>query len=217
MRRLANAFFSPEGTFKSLFPEQSRVITPEDFLDEDFDALVIWGGEDISPSIYGETPSTYTHAPSTLSHRDNCEVTLAKLAIEMSIPIIGICRGAQLMCALSGGKVIQHVTGHAGRGHQIQTSTGQVLWTNSLHHQMMLPTNVEYTLLAHAAPSRSNRYIGADNAPITLPPAFQEPEVIWIPATQSLCIQGHPEFNDATEQFIRYCEDLVDTYICQPT
>lgn len=214
MKRLANAYFSPVPTFRSLFPAQARILTEKNLIDGNYDALVIWGGEDIATSIYNEQPGSHTSSAYGLSRRDECEVTLAKLAIEMQIPIIGICRGAQMMCALSGGKVIQHVTGHAGRGHKIRISSGRDIWTNSLHHQMMLPNGIEHTVLAKAIPNLSKYYLGAGDKPLELP-GFEEPEVIWIPGTKSLCIQGHPEFNTATDEFVSYCEDLVDSYICQ--
>ena len=63
--------------------------------------LILHGGEDISPSIYGHGLSSLTRASNKPSFRDRAEVALANRAIGLGIPIFGICRGAQLACALA--------------------------------------------------------------------------------------------------------------------
>src|SRR5690606_27873987 len=61
--------------------------------------VVFTGGEDVDPSVYGEkNVASYSNL-----RRDNEEVLLWSLARANNIPIGGICRGAQLICALSGG------------------------------------------------------------------------------------------------------------------
>src|SRR5438067_2150266 len=78
------------------------------------DGLVIWGGADISPSIYGEPVGPRTGAGHEPSFRDRTEMAAVDAAIKVGIPLIGVCRGAQLMCAMSGGKLVQDVQGHMG-------------------------------------------------------------------------------------------------------
>lgn len=175
--------------------------------------LVLWGGEDIATSIYGEKPSTYC-AKETPSYRDNVEMDLAKAAIEQKIPIIGVCRGAQMMCALSGGKLIQHVDNHFG-DHDIMTSNGQRLETSSIHHQMLHLGEVDHEMLAWAAPKRATKYISEGNVDLAEchHAGFKEPEVVWIPGTRSLCIQGHPEYMSETTPFCKYVAELVEQFI----
>src|SRR5690349_3743847 len=50
-------------------------------------AIVIWGGADISPSIYDQKPNRWTGAEERMSSRDAIEVSIAKQAIELGIPI----------------------------------------------------------------------------------------------------------------------------------
>ena len=180
----------------------------------DIDALVIWGGEDISPSIYGDMVSRYTHAPSVPSRRDRIEMDACMAAIDRGIPIIGVCRGAQLVCALAGGRLIQHVNGHSG-SHMMETSEGDLIRTTSVHHQMMYPFDVECELLAWSETNRSDVYIiGNDQTDPSMENKC-EPEVVWFPEIKALAIQGHPEFvsNPDTDPFVQYCMRMVDQYI----
>lgn len=204
---------------------------PPDFLSPK-GALILWGGADISPSIYGQKPSKHTSAGKELSERDKLELALASAAIRQQIPIIGICRGAQLLCALAGGKLVQHVSGH-GNDHTIRTSEGQQVITSSLHHQMMFPWGMKrekFKILAWADPLKSEEYIGendvdvdfgdnlidvvASELPVHHASEIIEPEVIYFPEIKGLGIQGHPEFiANIRHPFVQYTKELVDEYI----
>jgi GMP synthase-like glutamine amidotransferase len=211
---LAHASFGCRCDINVLFDDNVVVTEPQHLYNLKASALVLWGGEDISPGIYKQRPSRETWAEKTMSVRDFIEVSLVKTALKMDIPIIGICRGAQLMCALSGGTVIQHVDGHAGWRHNIVTKDGAILVTNSYHHQMMNPFKVDHAeLIAWAEDNLSKVYVGDADEPVKLPRGFREPEVVWFPNTKSLCIQGHPEFEDASSSFINYSVDLCKEYI----
>jgi len=182
------------------------------------DCIVIWGGEDISPSIYNAPVSRYTYASETLSHRDRVEVAVCKRAIELGIPIIGVCRGAQLLCALAGGSLVQHVTGH-GRTHNIVTVDGEVYSTSSVHHQMMFPFNVQHELIAWSEEKRSHNYIDGDNNEIPLmhEESTVEPEIVWFPTIKGLAVQGHPEFMNEDCEFVKYVNSLVKEYCYDTT
>jgi putative glutamine amidotransferase len=78
-------------------------------------ALIISGGPDIDPARYGEQadPLTTVIRPS----RDAAEVALFEAALESGVPVLGICRGLQVMNVALGGTLIQHlpdVVGHDG-------------------------------------------------------------------------------------------------------
>ncbi len=175
------------------------------------DIAIFTGGADINPEIYGDTehPSTYFDR-----RRDAFE-----LAEYNKIPAgtlkLGICRGAQLLCALSGGKLIQDVRRHAGGGgHTIQTNTGEIYNVTSVHHQMMYPWNMpkeNWELLAWSEEARSDRYC-MGNGPIEVPNAFVEVENAFFPKTNSLCIQGHPEWS-SDEANIEYTNQLILSYL----
>ena len=189
-------------------------------------ALVIWGGQDISPTIYGQKVNRFTGADENLSRRDQLEVEIAINAMELGIPIIGICRGAQLMCALSGGILVQDVDGHAGGWHSIKTDDGREFNCPSLHHQMMYPwtkaggqVDPGMKYIAWCDPARSRKYHGepaGENGEDSewLKMHWHEPEILYFEKTRSLCIQSHPEFIDKVDHpFVQYTLELTKKYI----
>lgn len=190
----------PFGIFKDVVPVGDISHLKDDGI------LVLWGGEDISPSLYNQTPIPETHAGPIPSKRDRFELECALWAIKHNMPIIGVCRGAQLLCALNGGTLVQHVTNHNHGKHEIVTNDGQKLFTNSIHHQMMNPANTEHTILAHTPYPLSNVYLGEHGNPIFMP---VEPEIIWFPKTKGLAIQGHPEYLYPNHEFVEYCTSLI--------
>lgn len=155
--------------------------------------LVIWGGSDISPSMYNKPVSKRTHAEASLSKRDATELALAKRAIELGIPIMGVCRGAQMLCALAGGYLIQHVNSHGGT-HKVVTKEGLSFNTNSIHHQMMYPFDVEHELRAYMPEQLSNVHIDVDeqgnDVDVKVP---CEPEYVYFPQIKGYAVQWHPE------------------------
>ncbi|MCU0542566.1 MAG: gamma-glutamyl-gamma-aminobutyrate hydrolase family protein [Oscillatoriaceae cyanobacterium Prado104] len=71
------------------------------------DGLIFSGGGDINPEIYGGCIEETVYAIDP--ERDNFELSLAKLALKSDIPILGICRGMQMLNVASGGELIIHV------------------------------------------------------------------------------------------------------------
>ena len=218
--------------FHDLFDVVQPVYGPRDLVSAN-GALVLWGGEDISPSIYGQKPNTkYGNGGIQISRRDELELALLSEAIIQGIPVIGICRGAQLVCAKAGGKLVQHISGHSC-DHPIQTNEGKVFKTTSLHHQMMFPWNLDkskFKLIAWTDPLLSNEYQGEEDQPVIfdenmlIPIASElnvdsesniiEPEIIYFNELKALCIQGHPEFiRNIKNTFVQYSLDLVNEYV----
>jgi len=181
--------------------------------------VVFEGGNDISPELYGEPKGSWTQPLNT--RRDDLESSVFAMARYRGAAFIGICRGAQLLTALNGGKLFQDVTGHYGT-HHIKTDTGKVMFATSVHHQMMNPfvlPESDFKLVAWAkgppdsldGDALSYEYLdGEDNQ---APPPPKEPEVVWYPKTKSLCIQGHPEFAAKNSPFYQYCKALVNRFI----
>jgi putative glutamine amidotransferase len=71
------------------------------------DGLVICGGWDIDPSRYGQQPSDKMEETDSL--RDETEMTLLGAALKLDMPVLGICRGAQMLNVHLGGTLHQHV------------------------------------------------------------------------------------------------------------
>lgn len=110
-------------------------------------ALVLTGGIDVNPKLYGEKPHRSTQTPSNV--RDAVEVGAVRIARERGIPVLGICRGSQVMNVAFGGTLLQHIPEHGahkyhlGHDHRVDTlantrlkrTVGDMMWVVSIHHQ----------------------------------------------------------------------------------
>ena len=87
-------------------PDEWLAQRPDDALDA-LDGLVLAGGADIDPESYGEPrhPKTVNTRP----ERDHAEIALARGALARDLPVLGICRGMQLLNVALGGTLIQHL------------------------------------------------------------------------------------------------------------
>jgi gamma-glutamyl-gamma-aminobutyrate hydrolase PuuD len=74
---------------------------------EPLDGLMLSGGADIDPARYGAEPHPETHPPDP--GRDAFELAVLRVARERDLPVLGICRGMQLINVAHGGTLIQHV------------------------------------------------------------------------------------------------------------
>ena len=181
------------------------VIKPEDLTTSGF--LVVWGGEDIHPSLY-RRPIMGAHVGKDPSRRDVSEWNLMQRAISLGLPILGICRGAQMACAAAGGILIQDVSGH-GSGHAIKTVEGDIMFTSSMHHQMMFLKDTKHTLVAWSHPQRSDVFTGLNKEEESYFDGI-EPEVVLFPTIKCLAVQGHPEWLDAKCPFNQYVQSVFD-------
>ncbi len=79
------------------------------------DGLVITGGKDLDPALYGQPPHPTADEPGP--DRDAWELALLREALNRELPVLGICRGAQVLNVALGGTLHQHlpdVVGHSG-------------------------------------------------------------------------------------------------------
>lgn len=185
----------------------------------DADLVCFTGGADIDPGLYHENKIAECGNPNY--DRDRAEIKVFENAKTLDIPMVGICRGAQLLNVLNGGRLYQHVDGHT-RDHLVHDIRTKENWkTTSTHHQMMRPTQ-EAKVLAIATNDGSDLSSSlcsmklAEN--VRLEPGIMDydPEVVWYEDTHSLCFQGHPEYNSRTntqDWFWRYMNEFIIDYI----
>ncbi len=122
-------------------------IDPADFVGR-LDGLLLVGGADVQPSLYGAESETDLYPPEPL--RDHLELGLIEVAVADEIPVLGICRGLQLLNVWAGGTLHQHVPEHARYdvpphdrvdeltvepGTRFHEMYGSHHVVNSLHHQ----------------------------------------------------------------------------------
>ena len=100
------------GGIAVLLPPDPRASEdPEPWLDL-LDGLIITGGADVDPEAYGAEPHPETKG--WVPERDAFEIALARGAMERDLPLLGVCRGMQVMNVARGGTLIQHLPDDLG-------------------------------------------------------------------------------------------------------
>jgi putative glutamine amidotransferase len=161
-----DARFGLQDTFSAVLPlsyvravhatgGRAVLITPDDPDPEvlvGLDGIIFTGGSDVDPALYGAEPHATTRVR---PERDRAEVLLLRAAVEIELPLLGICRGMQLMSVAYGGRLHQHLPEALGNdrhrpvagakfgehrvelvpGSRAQAILGDALTVNSFHHQ----------------------------------------------------------------------------------
>ena len=109
---------------------------------EVIDGLVLTGGADIDPAFYGQ--QAHAETVDTVPERDAFEIALTRAAIERDLPVLGICRGMQLINVARGGTLLQHLPEHYGHSEH-RRAIGSF---DGADHDVCL---IEGTLAARAA------------------------------------------------------------------
>ncbi|MGN6160330.1 MAG: gamma-glutamyl-gamma-aminobutyrate hydrolase family protein [Marmoricola sp.] len=131
------------------------------------DGLIIAGGADVEPERYAEVPHARTGPPRR--DRDGWELALLDAAVETGVPVLGICRGMQVMAVHAGGSLDQHVPdlvdhdehnpggdtfGRTGvtvtPGSRLSSMVGEGEITVACHHHQSVRTHPGFTAVAAA-------------------------------------------------------------------
>jgi putative glutamine amidotransferase len=174
-------------------------IFPNDVAPEEFDGLCLTGGGDIDPARYGEAN---VKSEDIDTARDALELALLERALARDIPVLGVCRGFQLINVHLGGSLEQHHLGHAPKyppegapvaddpegpdavRHDVTAEPGSKLAeacgdeafvVNSSHHQVVTPDRL-------ASDLRATAHVGE------LVEALESTAHRWVVA-----VQWHPE------------------------
>ncbi|HLO48859.1 MAG TPA: gamma-glutamyl-gamma-aminobutyrate hydrolase family protein [Kamptonema sp.] len=160
------------------------------------DGLILSGGGDINPELYGD--SSHPMVYSVNAERDEFELALAKSAFSANIPILGICRGMQMLNIASGGDLIIHVPDAYGTNvfHRIDEPTSPVehyikLEPNSYLEKIMETTEIPVISWHHQAVGKvAPGWRIAATAPDGLVEAIEHESHPWM-----LAVQWHPEMS----------------------
>ncbi|MFF1571954.1 gamma-glutamyl-gamma-aminobutyrate hydrolase family protein [Leifsonia sp. NPDC058292] len=98
---------------------------------EDADAVLIMGGEDIAPAFYGAADG-YEGESRHLVAADAAQIALVHRAIERNTPLLGICRGLQIINVALGGSLVQHL-GEESRHKNHGVPIREVMATHPVH------------------------------------------------------------------------------------
>jgi len=136
-------------------PDETAVEEPDLLLDR-VDALMLAGGADIDPSSYGAEPHPETVG--TWPDRDAFELALTRRALARDMPVLGICRGMQLLNVALGGTLTQHLPETLG-----SETHRTVAGTFSEHHVRLEPESLACTAAgAEAFLALSHHHQGVD-------------------------------------------------------
>lgn len=107
----ARAIHGAGGMMAMLPPDRRATEDPDELLDR-LDALVLAGGADLDPASHGA--ETHSETVGTNPDRDRFEIALARRALERRIPVLGVCRGMQILNVACGGTLDQHLPDRLG-------------------------------------------------------------------------------------------------------
>lgn len=173
---------------------------------EDSDFVIFTGGSDVSPHLYDEVAIAETCAD---PQRDEEDVALYKLCRSKGIPMVGVCRGAQFLWVMMGGKLFQHVDNHNNGEHEIYFFPENKKYrSSSVHHQMARPEALPgMKLLANSVVSKHRK---SNNWTHSGPGS--DFEIFAFEKEGILCFQGHPEY-PGFPNYSDLCTRLIDKYI----
>lgn len=178
-------------------PDPELTDDPDQLLDL-IDGLILAGGHDIDPSLYGAEAHPETRG--VVPERDRTELALTLAAVDRDLPVLGICRGMQLLNVAFGGTLVQHLPDQVGHGdHRRHPGS----FDGSEHDVRLSPAS----LAARAAgeelhSTKSHHHQGlervADGLTVTGHSELDDlPEAIELPGKRFvLGVQWHPEADE---------------------
>lgn len=176
------------------------------------EAAILGGGPDVNPALYQQVDAG--NVCNYVKERDRVELNIINFLHERNTPMIGVCRGAQLLNVFCGGGLIMDIRGHGGCRHSVEARGYKDKFeVSSLHHQACLVPD-DSTILAVASPALSkvgNRYVYTTDFGCT--EEYEKPGIeveAWINPTH-LCggVQWHPEFMSDDCEAVKFFHALI--------
>lgn len=163
------------------------------------DGLILAGGVDIEPARYGQDPHPAVQA--SRQDRDAAELSLALASAEADLPVLGICRGMQVMAVAAGGTIEQHLPDRVGHNshapapatygsHAVRVAPGSAL-ASIIGENLEVPSYHHQAVVEH--PGYSATAWDPDDGTLE---AMEDPG-----ARFRLAVQWHPEMADDLRLF----------------
>jgi putative glutamine amidotransferase len=166
---------------------------------EILDGLVLSGGGDIEPAVYAGDPHHTVYAVDP--ERDDFELVLARQSLDLEIPILGICRGMQILNVASGGNLVTHVPDiygcdilHRTESPRQPVEHGVTICSNSRLGKILCHTEVDVVSWHHQAIcTLATNWQGVAHAPDGVLEAMEHSSHPW-----AIALQWHPELSATT-------------------
>jgi putative glutamine amidotransferase len=179
---------------------------PLELLDR-IDALLLIGGADLDPSSYGASRDPATE--STYPDRDRFEMALLRGALERGLPVLGICRGMQLLNVALGGTLVQDlVSGDGSHPHRRIRGT----FDGNDHTVGLEPGSLAARAVgeeAHLAHCHHHQAVLALGSGLVVSGRSEDGVIEAIELADGrwgLGVQWHPEANDKSRLFAALCD-----------
>jgi len=191
------------GAHALLLPVDARA--PEALLDR-VDGLMVIGGADLDPEVYGQERSEHTET--TYRERDQFELALTREALRRGLPFLGICRGMQLLNVALGGTLTQHLVGEDGTpSHRRIVGT----FEGTEHEIDLEPGSLAEQALGgpvHEARCHHHQAIDRVGEGLIVSARARDgvAEAIELAGGWTLGVQWHPEAGDKRELFEAFAE-----------
>jgi putative glutamine amidotransferase len=205
------------GGLALLVPPDDRLVEEPDEVLDRLDGLLLAGGADIDPASYGQP----RHETTVDMHpeRDAVEMALARRALERDLPMLGVCRGMQVLNVATGGTLHQHLPERYGH-HEHRRALGSF---DGADHDVRLEAG---SLAAQAAGeelhgTKSHHHQGVDRIGdglrVTGWSVMDDlPEAVEVPGRRFvLGVQWHPEA-DETSRLIAALVDEAGARVSHP-
>jgi putative glutamine amidotransferase len=162
------------------------------------DGLIIAGGADVDARLYKQNPHETADKPR--ENRDAGEVSLYKTAKEIGLPILGICRGLQIMAVAEGGSLIQHLPDVTKLDHRPAPAKF------SQHGARFKPDSLASSILGLEMIVNSSHHQAVENPGLLTITGWAEDETIEVLEDPSrkfhLGVQWHPEMDEDKRLFV---------------
>jgi putative glutamine amidotransferase len=168
------------------------------------DGLLISGGPDVEPARYGQDAHPLS---AWQSQRDGWEMSLVLAALECNLPILGICRGAQVLNVVLGGSLVQHLPDQVGHDSHKAIPGGY-----GNHAVRLAPDSLLGALLGEEsllAPSSHHQSVGrlGNGVVATAWAPDGTIEAIEVPSRDFVIgVQWHPEMSDDLRLFTQFVD-----------
>lgn len=172
---------------------------------EEADMILYTGGADISPQLYSEPMLKGTYVSYS---QDRSDLETWEKAYKARKFQVGICRGAQLLNVMNGGRLWQDVNNHAGSNHYVtDVETKKEYEVSSLHHQGIILNHEKSRLLAYCNDSTEKASSGIVWSRDLQVPSV-DVEAFWYDESRCLGVQYHPECGpkSCVDMFFKYIE-----------